>query len=63
MFDFKEWVKAGLTEGYASGEFSLPRIVTLTVGYIQNGVLTELDAEEIAISCSPKVEEHEITEE
>lgn len=51
MFDLKEWVKSGLIQGYESGEFSRPGIITMTANYIIRGLLTEADAAEIDAAC------------
>lgn len=51
MFDLKEWVKNGLIQGYESGEFSRPGIITMTANYIIRGLLTEADAAEIDAAC------------
>ena len=50
MFDYSKWVRDGLVAGYGSGEFSAPRVVTLTAGYVANGTLTQDDAAVIAAS-------------
>lgn len=50
MFDYGKWVRDGLVSGYGSGEFSGPRVVTLTAGYVANGTLTQDDAAVIAAS-------------
>lgn len=50
MFDYTRWVRDGLVSGYSSGEFSAPRVVTLTAGYVANGTLTQDDAAVIAAS-------------
>ena len=50
MFDYGKWVRDGLVAGYGSGEFSGPRVVTLTAGYVANGTLTQDDAKVIAAS-------------
>ena len=51
MFDFKSWLKQGLIDGYNSGEFSRPGIITMTANYIAKGMLTEADAAEIDAAC------------
>ena len=50
MFNYGKWVRDGLVAGYGSGEFSGPRVVTLTAGYVANGTLTQDDAAVIAAS-------------
>ena len=50
MFDYGKWVRDGLVAGYGSWEFSGPRVVTLTAGYVANGTLTQDDAAVIAAS-------------
>lgn len=51
MFDFKAWLKTGLTEGYKQGNFSMPHVTTMTANYIIAGMLTQDDAAEIAAVC------------
>ena len=50
MFDYTKWVRDGLVAGYGNGEFSAPRVITLTAGYVANGTLTQDDAAVIAAS-------------
>lgn len=61
MFDFKSWLKQGLIDGYNSGEFSRPGIITMTANYIAKGMLTEADAAEIDAACPVPVEPEEPT--
>lgn len=56
MFNLKEWLKEGIIGGYQSGEFSRPKIITLTGDYIAKGMLTEADAAEIDAACPVPVE-------
>ena len=56
MFDFKSWLKQGLIDGYASGEFSRPAVIVMTANYISKGMLTEADAAEIDAACPEPVE-------
>ena len=57
MFDFKEWLKSGLIDGYKQGSFSMPYIITMTANYIAAGMLTNEDAAEIAAFCTAWDEE------
>lgn len=52
MFDFKAWLKQdGLINGYRSGEFSYPGVVTMTANYISRGMLDNTDAADIDTAC------------
>lgn len=57
MFDFKEWLKSGLIDGYKQGSFSMPYIITMTANYIVAGMLTQSDAAEIQAVCAAWDEE------
>ena len=57
MFDFKEWLKSGLIDGYKQGSFSMPYIITMTANYIVAGMLTQSDAAEIQAACAAWDEE------
>lgn len=64
MFNLKDWLKEGIIDGYHSGEFSRPAIITMTANYIARGMLTEADAEEIDAACpAPEPIPEEPTEE
>lgn len=51
MFDFKEWLRNGLINGYKDGSFSQPHVVTMTANYISKGMLTVEDASIIDSEC------------
>lgn len=51
MFDFKEWLKNGLIDGYKDGNFSMPHVTTMTANYISKGMLTVEDAATIDSAC------------
>ena len=57
MFDFKTWLKTGLTDGYKQGSFSMPHVTAMTANYIMSGMLTQQDAAEIAAACAAWDEE------
>lgn len=57
MFDFKTWLKTGLTDGYKQGSFSMPHVTAMTANYIMAGMLTQQDAAEIAAACAAWDEE------
>ena len=57
MFDFKAWLKTGLTDGYKQGGFSMPHVTAMTANYIMAGMLTQQDAAEIAAACAAWDEE------
>ena len=52
MFDFKEWLKKGIIDGYKQDFFSMPHVTTMTANYISSGMLVEDDAEYIAAACA-----------
>lgn len=51
MFDFKEWLRQGLVDGYKGNYFSMPNVITMTANYISKGMLTISDAETIDNQC------------
>lgn len=59
MFNLAQWLIDGLIEGYTTGEFSRPAVVTMTANYIARGILTEADAAAIDAACPPVVEQQE----
>lgn len=59
MFNLKLWLIDGLIEGYETGEFSRPAVVTMTANYIARGILTETDAAAIDAACPQVVEQQE----
>ncbi len=60
MFDLAQWLIDGLIEGYMTGEFSRPAIVTMTANYIARGILTETDAAAIDAACTPAAPEEDM---
>lgn len=59
MFNLVQWLINGLIEGYETGEFSRPAVVTMTANYIARGILTEVDAAAIDAACPPVVEQQQ----
>lgn len=55
MFSFSNWIVSGIKEGYKSGQFSFAKVTELTANYLIKGIISELEAEEIAKAC-PKPE-------
>lgn len=51
MFDFSNWLKAGIIDGYKQGHTPFVKVTELTVAYLSKGFITEAQAEEIAIAC------------
>lgn len=64
MFNFSEWLKAGIIDGYKMGHTPFVRVTEMTATYLSKGFINEAQAEEIAISCPiPNEITEEITEE
>ncbi len=59
MFNLAQWLIQGIIEGYETGEFSRPAVVTMSANYIARGILTEADAAAIDAACPPVVEQQE----
>lgn len=59
MFNLREWLMQGIIEGYTTGEFSRPAVVTMTANYIARGILDEADAAAIDEACPPVVEQQQ----
>ncbi len=58
MFDFSEWLKEGIIDGYKKGYTPFCRVTELTAAYLYKGQITEQQALEIKESCpAPSTEE------
>lgn len=60
MFNFSEWLKAGIIDGYENGFTPFVKVTEMTAVYLSKGFITEAQAEEIATACpSPIIETEE----
>lgn len=59
MFNFSEWVVVGIIDGYEKGYTSFFKVTELTANYLIKGIITEEQAEKIALKCpAPLMEEN-----
>lgn len=60
MFDFSEWLKAGIVDGFKKGYTPFVKVTELTAAYLSKGFITEAQAQEImnAIPVPEEVTEH-----
>ena len=56
MFNYSEWVMAGIIDGYKKGITPFARVTELTTAYLLKGVITQEQAESIATACPANVE-------
>ena len=61
MFDFSEWLKAGIIDGYRKGYTPFVRVTEMTAVYLSKGFITEAQAQEITeLSPAPVIQNEEI---
>ncbi len=51
MFNFSEWLKAGIIDGYKKGHTPFVKVTEMTAAYLSKGFITEEQAGEIALAC------------
>jgi hypothetical protein len=51
MFNFSEWVKAGIIDGFKNGLTPFSKVTELTANYLAKGIITQEQAENIAAEC------------
>lgn len=51
MFNFSEWLKAGIIDGYRKGHIPFVKVTEMTAAYISKGFITEEQAKEIVAEC------------
>lgn len=51
MFNLSEWLVKGIIDGYKKGYTPFSRVTELTAAYVSKGLITEAQAEEIAVAC------------
>ncbi len=62
MFNFSEWLKAGIIDGYKKGLTPFVKVTELTAAYLSKGFITEAQATEVMEACPAPVEEELPTE-
>ena len=63
MFNFSEWLKAGIIDGYRKGLTPFVKVTELTAAYLSKGFITEAQAEEIVTECPAPIIDTEVEEE
>ena len=51
MFDFSKWLVSGIVEGYKKGETPFSKVTELTATYYSKGLISQEQAQEIALNC------------
>ena len=51
MFNFSEWLKAGIIDGYKKGHTPFSKVTELTAAYFSKGLINEMQVEEIGNNC------------
>jgi hypothetical protein len=60
MFNFSEWVVAGIIDGFNKGLTAFSKVTELTANYLTKGIITQEQAENIANACpNPALESEE----
>ena len=62
MFDFSRWLVSGIVDGYKKGEMPFSKVTELTASYYSKGLISQEQAEQIALEC-PAPEEKTVVEE
>ncbi len=63
MFNFSEWLKMGIIDGYKKGLTPFVKVTELTAAYLSKGFITETQAEEIMTVCPAPIAELNFNEE
>lgn len=60
MFDLSKWLVSGVVDGYKKGETPFSKVTELTANYYSKGLISQEQAEEIALNCpAPTAESDE----
>lgn len=59
MFVFSQWVVSGIVDGYENGLTPFSKVTELTANYLIKGIITQAQADEIAVKCPLKTAEGE----
>lgn len=57
MFDFSKWLVSGIIDGYKKGETPFSKVAELTANYYSKGMISQEQAEEIALNCPAPINE------
>lgn len=59
MFDYTGWLIAGIIDGYKTGEASFYKTTKRTDDYLEQGKITQAQADEIGMACPQPIVEPE----
>jgi hypothetical protein len=62
MFNFSEWVVKGVIDGYRTRLTPFAKVTELTANYLAKGIITQEQAESIAVACPGPAIESEVEE-
>ncbi|MBQ2890058.1 MAG: hypothetical protein IJE44_00230 [Clostridia bacterium] len=51
MFNFSDWLKAGIIDGYKKGLTPFSKVTEITATYYSKGLISEEQAHEIMLAC------------
>lgn len=57
MFDFSKWLVSGIIDGYKRSEMPFSKVTELTANYYSKGLISQEQAEEIALNCPAPINE------
>ena len=57
MFNFSNWVVEGIIDGYKKGMTPFAKVTELTANYLTKGIISQEQADSIAMACPIPVEE------
>ena len=60
MFNFSEWLKIGIIDGYKKGLTPFSRVTEITATYYSKGFITEAQVQEIMDECPMQEETGDI---
>lgn len=56
MFNYSNWVIAGIVDGYKKGLTPFSKVTELTTNYLTKGIITQEQAEQVALMCPAPLE-------
>ena len=62
MFNFSEWVVKGVIDGYNTGLTPFAKVTELTANYLTKGIISQEQAEQIAMACPIPVVDEPVVE-
>jgi hypothetical protein len=63
MFNFSEWVVSGIIDGYKTGITPFARVAEMTTNYLLKGIITQEQADKIALECPAPLGEGSVNDE